>query len=76
MNTDEGKEYARYVAAHRMKVMVVDLEDGGARALAVMVPLTCEHLEYDGNTGLCSCAIYEARPKICRDHLCNAAKED
>lgn len=68
------QEFQRYVAYHRCEVYRVE-QEGKPDVMGVKLPLVCRHLDFDGNTGLCSCAIYETRPKICRDHLCNAAKE-
>lgn len=70
----DSQEFARYVSYHRCEVFGVDLEDGRGEVLGVKIPLTCQHLEFDGNTGLASCAIYETRPQICKDHQCNFAK--
>jgi Fe-S-cluster containining protein len=75
VDADE-QEFSRYVSYHRCDVRRVDLGDGGAEALGVKMPLVCEHLRYNPKTGLSSCAIYENRPKVCRDFLCEAAKEE
>lgn len=71
---DDKLEMQRFVALHGCEVYRVQ-EDGHPDVMGVKVPLNCRHLQYDGNSGHCSCAIYENRPEICRGHLCNAAKE-
>jgi Fe-S-cluster containining protein len=69
------QELARWIACHGVQVRGLVQKEGTPPVLQITIPLICKHLQYDGNTGLCSCAIYDKRPKICREHLCNAAKE-
>jgi len=54
---------------------LMKLGDGGPEVLGVKMPLVCQHLKYNPKTGVSSCAIYENRPKVCRDFLCEAAKD-
>jgi len=44
--------------------------------LACKVPLICQHLTFNPKTGLSACAIYEDRPPICRNFLCEAARRE
>lgn len=50
------------------------LERLGPNTVGVRIPIICKHLVFDDRTGLASCAIYEQRPAICRDHWCRRAK--
>lgn len=44
-------------------------------SLAIRAPLVCRWLELDEETGLYRCRDYEHRPKVCREYLCNRAKD-
>ena len=79
MKIDGGPDvesFVRYVRAHRVDTRWIKTSEEGTPVLAVQVPLNCTHLIHDEQTGLCSCAIYEDRPEICRQYLCPAARED
>jgi Fe-S-cluster containining protein len=72
---NDPDEFQRYVSFHRCQVYRATQEEK-PDVMGVKLPLVCRHLNFDGNIGECSCAIYETRPKICQDFLCNAAKKE
>ena len=65
---DDPQEFARWLAYHRCDVKGLPTEDGDV--LMIRIPMVCKHLAYD-KQGLASCKIYDTRPQICRDHLCD-----
>jgi hypothetical protein len=44
--------------------------------IAIFIPLTCQHLNFNPETGMAVCLIYNDRPQICREYLCEAAKNE
>ena len=68
----KNRDVAQWYSHHHCDVKV-DSETGD---LAIFIPLVCKHLNYDTKSGISHCMIYETRPQICRDYLCEAAEKD
>lgn len=66
------RDMARWYSYHHCEVKIDD-RDGG---MAINIPLVCQHLIYDTKSGMAFCAIYDDRPDICKDYLCEAAERD
>jgi len=66
----ERRDLMAYLCSHHLEVVIG--EDGG---FGVIVPLRCKHLRFNKKTREARCAVYDKRPKMCRDFLCEAAKE-
>ena len=71
---DQDREgLARWLSYHGCEPMRYPGENGDV--LAVKIPLPCKHLACEPESGKTSCLIYESRPRVCRDYLCDKAKE-
>lgn len=62
-------EIVSYLEAHNCKVY------DGEQCLMLRIPMNCQHLEFDTATNTAHCLIYDRRPQLCRDYLCDAARE-
>lgn len=60
---------ARWYSYHHLDV-TIDEEGGG---MAINIPLVCQYLIYDTGSGMAYCKIYETRPQICREYICESA---
>jgi len=65
-------ELGRWLKYHRCGVEKIQTEQG--EVLGICIPLFCENLVFDPDTGLASCSIYEDRPAICREYQCKRIK--
>ena len=63
----------RWFVLHRCDAQIVSLEDGRKFAMA-RIPLTCRNL--DKNKDGFFCKDYKNRPQLCKDFMCDAAKEE
>lgn len=70
---DDQQEYGRWLSYHGLGTSSMDTDDG--KVLVVKVPTLCQHLKFNGATGQTSCAIYDTRPQICKEHKCVRLRE-
>lgn len=68
----DDKEVGLYFQHHHCAIVRKELEDGSS-CLGVRVPLVCRHLSL--KSGVASCGVYEKRPVICQEYLCQRAKD-
>lgn len=64
------RDMARWYSYHHCQVKIDDRTGG----MAIIIPLVCQHLEFDPASGTAICLIYDKRPQICRDYICEAAE--
>ena len=69
-DTEDGIEGSKWVELHGCKVT---RKNGD---ISVIVPAICDHLYFDPGKMHFVCGIYNERPKVCRDYLCNEAKKE
>lgn len=69
---EDKMELGRWFEEHHCKVIPVQRDEG--TVLGLRIPLICRNLEIDTSSGTAHCMIYETRPQICRDHICEAAR--
>ena len=69
----DEQDLARWLLYHGCEPMRYPTPEGDV--LAVKIPLPCKHLAREPRGGKTSCLIYENRPKVCREYLCEKAKE-
>lgn len=67
------QELGKWLECHRCSLEYFDSADG-TRLLGIRIPLVCQHLGFDQDTGLASCGIYETRPTICREYRCKRTR--
>ena len=68
-NTEDGIDGSKWIQLHGCEIKHSKNE------LAVIVPAICDHLYFDPKEGF-ACGIYNDRPKICRNYLCDKAKKE
>jgi Fe-S-cluster containining protein len=67
---NDTEDFGKWLQYHRCGV-------GENNGFAVLdIPLTCVHLQYEPKTNRASCAIYNERPKICKDYQCLRIREE
>lgn len=66
---DDKSELGRWIASHRCDVFDMDGNIG------MKIPLVCIHLDFDKSTAVYFCKIYNNRPKLCVDFLCDRATD-
>lgn len=71
---EDKREIGRWASYHP-GVQVMRHRKDGVDYLAIKVPSDCMFLTKD-EKGLYGCAVYESRPQICKEYLCQAAKDD
>ncbi len=64
--TEKGLDHLEWAKYHRLKIVYRDDSDG-RRLWGIELNNPCIHLREEAG-GRTSCAIYEIRPKICRDY--------
>jgi len=67
----DKKEIGRWLQGHGVQIMKMD--NGKEEVLAIQFNSICGHLAFEGNQT--ACRIYENRPVICREHICERAKD-
>jgi Fe-S-cluster containining protein len=68
---NDDQEFGLYFQHHHCQITKRELDDGST-CLGVRIPLVCKHLSLKG--GVASCRVYEKRPVICKNYLCQRAK--
>lgn len=69
---NDTREIGRWAFYHGVKTSKYNID--GTNYLAVGLPGECKYLKQ--KDGLYECSIYENRPRICKDYICEKSKED
>ena len=64
---------AQWIKWHGCEPMRYPGKDGDVLAIKIHIP--CEHLVIDTETKLATCLIYDRRPPLCRNYLCDKSKQ-
>lgn len=64
----DHREIGRWLELHRCDIENVMLD--GREHLGVRIPLFCQKLIFDKNTGQATCTIHSTRPIICQEYFC------
>lgn len=68
---EKYQDLARWYTLHHCEVRAEE----GTGNMAILIPLVCQQLNFNPETGLAMCLIYQTRPQICRGYLCEAAQK-
>ena len=71
---EDNLELARWISYHGCEVMKYHSAQVNKEVLSIRIPIVCQHLKREN--GVYTCAIYENRPKVCRDYLCKDAMNE
>jgi Fe-S-cluster containining protein len=64
---NDPNDFGKWLSYHHCDIKRMQTE-GQPDTLGVRVPLVCKFLDH--NAGIATCRIYEKRPNICREYVC------
>jgi len=73
LSKDDSWGVKKYFDAHKIKNITRIMDN--IEYFILILPNSCEHL-IKNESGICSCAIYDNRPEICKNYFCERAKSN
>lgn len=65
---EKMRDLAQWYSYHHCEIRAEE----GTGNMSIMIPMVCQHLNFNPETGFAACLIYDKRPQICREYLCEA----